>query len=164
MRKLSIALALGLSASLILAGCQKKQAEQTQQTSQISRPSSPTNMAAWQKYMQQLVIKNMQGMTAQQPYVYFVPAGTDSSDQAKRDRQLEQVQGMVSRGVLPGNLIALGGPDSQFTANMLINAFTGAQSGSFHGVIVLFMGDKADEAKVAAIVKPTGAIFRFVQM
>ena len=74
MRKLSIALALGLSASLILAGCHQKQAEQTQQATQVSRPGSPTDVAAWQKYMQQLVIKNLQGMTAQQPYVYFVPA------------------------------------------------------------------------------------------
>jgi hypothetical protein len=66
--------------------------------------------------------------------------------------------------VLPGNLLAFGGPDSAKTADFVISAFGKAQPGTFKGVIVLFIGDEADHQRVEDAIKPSGATFRFVQM
>ena len=93
-----------------------------------------------------------------------VPAGDDDASKAGYQRQLENVQDTVARGVLPGNLLAFAGPDSSKTADLIVAAFQGAKPGSFKGVIVLFIGDKADEQRVETAVNPTGATVRFVQM
>ena len=84
--------------------------------------------------------------------------------QAQNARQLQGVQDTVARGVLPGNLLAFGGPSSAATSEFVIDAFKNANPGSFKDVIVVFIGDKADEQKVTDALKPTGATFRFVEM
>jgi len=103
-------------------------------------------------------------MTASQPYAYMVTAGVTDDDKAQNDRQLQSVQDTVARGVLPGNLLAFAGPDSGKTGDLLIAAFKDAKPGSFKDVIVVFIGDKADEQRVTDALKPTGATFRFVTM
>ncbi|EQD37008.1 hypothetical protein [Metallibacterium sp.] len=164
MRKILMVAALGLGVALSLGGCHKKEAAVTQQVATVQRPTSPTDIQGWQAYLSQVVQNNMQGVSASSPYVYFVPAGTDAMDVAERQRQLEQVQGVVARTVLPGNMLAFGGPDSALTAKMIEDSFTGAVAGSFKGVTVLFIGDKADDAAVQKAVAPTSATYKFVQM
>ena len=165
MRKILIAAALGLGVALSLAGCHNKEAAVTQQAAAtVPRPTSATDIQGWQAYLSQVVQNNMQGVSASSPYVYFVPAGTDPTDVAERQRQLEQVQGVVARTVLPGNMLAFGGPDSALTAKMIEDSFMGATAGSFKGVTVLFIGDKADDAAVQKAVAPTSATYKFVQM
>jgi len=70
----------------------------------------------------------------------------------------------VARGVLPGNLMAFAGPVSATTADLVVAAFKDAKPGTFKGVIVVFIGDQADQQRVADVVNPSGATFRFVQM
>lgn len=164
MRKILITAALGLGVALSLAGCHNKEAAVTQQVATVQRPTSPTDIQGWQAYLSQVVQNNMQGVSASSPYVYFVPAGSDPTDVAERQRQLEQVQNVVARTVLPGNMLAFGGPDSALTAKMIEDAFMGASAGSFKGVTVLFIGDKADDAAVQKAVAPTSASYKFVQM
>lgn len=163
MRKLALYAAVALLGALSLSACQK-QADQTAPVQQVARPTSPTDTAGWKAYLVQMVTKNMEGMTANQPYMYYVPAGTDDASVQARQRQLDNVSGTVARGVLPGNLMAFGGPDSSQTAQMIITAFKDAQPGSFKGVIVLYVGDKADAQGVAQALQPSAATFRFVQM
>lgn len=127
-------------------------------------PEEQDLQRACYSHLQQLVQNNIQGMTANRPYAYLVPAGNAGSIISQRQRQLDSVTGVVLRGVTPGNLLAFGGPSSTATANLMISAFKQAQPGSMKGVIVLFIGDKADKARVAAVVKPTDATYRFVQM
>ena len=164
MRKLALYAAVALIGALSLSACQKQAGQTAPQAQQVARPTSPTDTAGWKAYLVQVVTKNMQGMTANQPYMYYVPAGTDDADVQARQRQLDNVSSTVARGVLPGNLMAFGGPDSSQTAQMIIAAFKDAQPGSFKGVIVLFVGDKSDEQGVAQALQPSAAIFHFVQM
>ena len=103
-------------------------------------------------------------MTASQPYAYMVTPGVSDDDKAQNDRQLQSVQDTVARGVLPGNLLAFAGQDSSKTADLVTAAFKDAKAGSFKGVIVLFIGDKAEEQRVTDTLKPTGATVRFVAM
>lgn len=166
MRKLTLIAALALMGCLTLAGCGKKQDDQqaSQQTQKATRPTDMNDAKAWNAYLVQLLNENLQGMKARQPYAYMVKGGDSDQAKAENDRQLQSVQDTVARGVLPGNLLAFAGPDSSKTADLVTTAFKGAKPGSFKDVIILFIGDQADEQRVADVVKPTGATFRFVKM
>jgi hypothetical protein len=167
MRKFALVAAVGLAAALTLSACGKLEDEQqaaSAQAAQVTRPTDKNDTEGWNKYLVQLLQKNLQGMSASQPYAYLVTPGDTDEAKAQNDRQLSTVQDTVARGVLPGNLLAFAGPDSAKTADLVVTAFTGAKPGSFKDVIVLFIGDKADEQRVAEVLKPTGATFRFVQM
>lgn len=169
MRKLTlIATALALTGCLALTACNKQdsdsQQQAAQQTQQAAKPTDPNDAKGWNAYLGQIVQQNMQGMTAPQPYPYLVPAGDSDDAKDARDRQLSNVQDTVARGVLPGNLLVFAGPDSGKTADLVTTAFKDAKPGSFKGVIVLFIGDKADEQRVDDVLKPTDATIRFVAM
>ncbi|GAB3781878.1 hypothetical protein [Dyella agri] len=167
MRKFVLIAAIALTAGLALGGCSKGQ-DQDQQAAQqaqaVAKPTSIADAKGWNAYLGQLVQKNLQGMAAQAPYPYLVTPGQTADDKAQNDRQLQNVQDAVARGVLPGNLMAFAGPVSATTADLVVAAFKDAKPGTFKDVIVVFIGDKADEQRVAGVVNPTGATFRFVQM
>ena len=168
MRKLIIVAGLAFAAAVSLTACNKQDdAQQDAQATaqkQVAKPTDPNDTQAWSNYFQQIVLKNEQGMSADQPYPYFVPAGDSDDAKAQRDRQLQNVQDTISRGVVPGNLLVFAGPDSGKTADLVVTAFKDAKPGSFKGVILLFIGDKADEQRVDDALKPTGATVRFAQM
>ena len=117
----------------------------------------------WQSYMQQVVEANMGDIT-NPPYAYFVPSEKFPDNQDAISRVQDSLSGTVAATVLPGNMVAVGGPDSATTALVLETAFKNASPGSFKGVVVLFMGDQADEAAVKAAVDPSGATFKFAQL
>ncbi len=166
MRKLIFVAAAALAGALALTACNKQADQQSAQqtTQQAPKPTDPNDTKAWNAYLGQIVQANMQGMKANQPYAYLVKAPTDEDAKAQNDRQLQGIQDTVARGVLPGNMLVFAGPDSAATADLVIAAFTDARAGSFKDVIVLFIGDKADEQRVNDVLKPTGATVRFVQM
>lgn len=166
MRKFVLAATLALAGTLMLSACGKHDDAQqgVQQVQKATKPTDPNDAKAWNAYLGQIVQANMKGMTAERPYAYLVPAGDDEDAQAKYGRQLEAVQGAVARGVLPGNMLVFAGPSSSKTADFIAAAFAGAKPGSFKDVIVLFIGDQADEARVDGVLKPTGATIRFVAM
>lgn len=166
MRKFVLVAAIALTATLTLSACNKKGGEEqsAQQVQQAPKPTDVNDSKAWNAYLGQIVQKNMQGMSANQPYAYMVTAATTDEQKAQNQRQLESVQDTVARGVLPGNLLAFGGPVSATTADLIVAAFKDAKPGSFKDVIILFIGAKADEQRVSDVLKPTGATFRFVEM
>jgi len=168
MRKLAIIAMLALAGVLALTACGKKGGDEAQQGTQVkyTRPTDPTDKTAWQNYLGQILSsgKLMDGMTSNRPYVYYVTPGDDDQAQGERGRIMDQVSGALARGVLPGTLLAFAGPSSSKTADLVVKAFGDAQKGSLDKVIVVFIGDQADEQRVADAVKPTGAIFRFAQM
>ena len=166
MRKFVLAASVALTAALALSACSKSEDTDTATTQEatVSKPSSATDTKAWSQYFGQIVRKNMQGMTAERPFPYFVPAGDDQAGQDGRGRQLENVQGTVARGVTPGNMLVFGGPESAKTADLMVDAFKSANPGSFKKVIILFIGDAADQQRVTDALAPTGAEVRFVQM
>lgn len=167
MRKLTfIATALALTGCLALSACNKQQdqGQQQAQTQQVTKPTDPNDTKAWGAYLGQIVEKNMQGMSASRPYAYMIPAGDSDDAKDARDRQLSNVQDIVARGVLPGNLLAFGGPDSGKTADLVTTAFKDAKPGSLKGVIIVIIGDQADEQRVDDVLKPTNATIRYVQM
>ncbi|HET9818482.1 MAG TPA: hypothetical protein VFP92_04890 [Rhodanobacteraceae bacterium] len=106
------------------------------------------------------------GPTAAAPGMAGTAAGpaNESSPAATLARVQDQLDTVVAATVLPGNMVAAGGPSSSTTAQVLETAFKQASPGSFKGVVVLFIGDQADEAAVRTAVEPSGATFKFAQM
>jgi len=166
MRKLILIVALALTAGLALTACNKQGDQQAGQSAPAAapKPTDPADTKGWNAYLGPIVMKNMQGMTAGQPFAYMVKAPVNDDAKADNARQLQAVQDVVSRGVTGGNLLAFAGPDSAATADLLIAAMQSAHPNSLKNVIVLFVGDQADEQRVADALKPTAATFRFVQM
>lgn len=167
MRKLILIAIIALTGSLVLSACNKDgdgQQAGAQASAKVTKPTDPNDSQAWNAYLGQIVQNNMEGMKADRPYPYLVPAGDSEDDVARRDRQLSNVGDTVARGVLPGNMLVFAGADSSKTADFIIAAFTDAKPGSFKDVIIMFIGDKADEQRVDDVLKPTGATPRFVEM
>lgn len=127
-------------------------------------PAATADKAVWQKYLVAVVTQNMQGVKTNHPYMYFIPNGDSSEAQDARKSQLENVSTTVARGVLPGNMMAFGGPDSKLTADTIADAFKEAQEGTFKGVVVLFIGAAADQERIKVVLAKSGADYRFVEM
>ncbi|HEX5961317.1 MAG TPA: hypothetical protein VFY97_08755 [Rhodanobacteraceae bacterium] len=185
MRKFLFIAAIALLGTLGLGACNNSSQGEAGTQAKATRPADATDIKGWQEYLQQIVEANM-GNISNTPYLYFVPAvenppaaaGTSaavasgasakpapaSSAEEALGRVQEQIDMVVAATVLPGNMVAVGGPSSATTALVLESAFKNAAPGSFKGVVVLFIGDQADEAAVKAAVEPSGATFKFAQM
>ena len=162
-------LVLALAAALTLGACNQSQqptAEQAaaeQKPTVLPVPANPADKAAWKQYLVSVVTANMQGVKTTRPYMYFVPGGDDDATKADRQNQLDNVSIVVQRGVLPGNMMAFGGPDSAATAQLVVDAFKDAAAGSFKDVVVLFVGAPGDFDAVKAALASSGAEARFVE-
>jgi len=184
MRKFLFIAAITLLGTLSLSACNNNQSNAPATQAKVSKPTDPNDIKAWQTYLSQVVEDNIGDIT-NTPYAYFVPdvpvqvaaAGASagkagaaavpasaSSAEETLGRVQDQLNDVVQATVLPGNMVAAGGPNSATTAQVLENAFKQASPGSFKGVVVLFVGDKADEAAVKAAIAPSGATFKFAQM
>ena len=155
-------------AAFALGACNQQEQAKDQQAAQATpqvapKPANPADKTAWKQYLVSVVTANMQGVKTNHPYMYFVPGGEDEASVADRNNQFENVHNTVLRGVLPGNMMAFGGPDSKMTSDLIINAFKDAQAGSFKDVVVLFIGQTAEGAAVKLALDPSGADVRFVQ-
>lgn len=168
MRKFILTMAAALVAAFALSACNKAPEQAAAPTEQkvesVPVPAADADTATWKKYLVSVVQQNMQGVKTNRPYMYFVPGGDDDVAKDNRANQLENVRGVVARSVLPGNMMAFGGPDSAITADFVIDAFKEASAGSFKDVVVLVVGAAADHDRLKEALAPSGANFRFVEM
>lgn len=158
LRRLSFALVLGLS----LVACKKEEAPPPAVVEVVTAPTDPADLAGWKKYLGATVKANMEGIR-QRPFVYFVPLISDEESQRQYDAQLEAVQDTIARGVMPGNMLAFGSPDTTKLADLVVSAFQPASPGSLKNVRVLVIGAGADQERVAEAVKASEAEFVFVE-
>jgi len=174
-------LALALTALVVLAGCGPSEAEKQKAAADAANaakiaaeqaalvlPKTADDKVGWQKYMSAQVTKfmreNQATVKTNHPYLYYVPPGDSQDAVNARQNQLNNVSDIVARGVLPGNMMAFGGPDSKATADLMIEAFKGANDGSFKGAVVVFMGLPADQDRVKDGLAKSGADYRFIEM
>jgi len=164
---------LALAGVFMLAACgpsdedKQKAAEAAAQAlanAPVPLPAAGADDAAWQKYLVSVVTRNMQGVKTNHPFMYYVPAGDSPDAEDARKSQLDNVGSTVARGVLPGNMLAFGGPDSKLTADLIVEAFANANDGSFKNVVLLFAGASADQQRVQDAIAKSGAELRFVEM
>lgn len=123
----------------------------------LTVPADSDNQA-WKLYLVEVAKRNMEGIR-NSPYMYYLPASEDLEEQYTR--QLDNVTDTVARGVLPGNMLAFGSPQSARMADLIVEAFKSAEAGSMKDVRVLFIGDAVDADRAKAAVEPSGATFVF---
>lgn len=165
MNRFLVALALLLSLT-VLDGC-KKAEEAPKGPVALTAPTGEDN-DAWKAYLGQVVGQNQAGVT-DRVFPYYLPMNSDTLTEADKDgrtqyaRQLENVNTVVLRTVLPGNLLAFGSPDSTKMADLIVTAFTGAEPDALQGSQVLFIGKPEDRNRVQSAVEAAGAKFVFVE-
>ena len=125
-RVVPFALLISLS---LLAGCQKAEEAAPAAPAALVAPSTDDDMA-WKEYLGKVVGQNQSGVT-DRTFPYYLPANSDVTPEAdgrtQYARQLENVNTVVLRTVLPGNMLAFGSPDSAKMADLIVAAFTGAE-------------------------------------
>ncbi len=174
-------LVLALSLGALVACGKKEEPKKVEAPVAVAMPTDNADNQAWKMYLSSVVKLNMEGIR-QSPYMYYLPvaaAPAASSDPAaaadpaaapedgaiptddEYNRQLDNVSGTVARGVLPGNMLAFGSPDSARMSSLIVEAFEGVSAGSMKDVRVLFIGAAGDSDKVKAAVEPSGATYVF---
>ena len=166
MNRFLVPVALLISLTL-LAGCQKAEEEVEAAPAALVAPAGGDDMA-WKEYLGKVVGQNQEGVT-DRVFPYYLPMNSDVVTEADKDgrsqyaRQLENVNNVVLRTVLPGNMLAFGSPDSTRMADLIVAAFTGAEPDALQGSQVLFIGKVEDRDRVKAAVEAAGAKFVFVE-
>jgi hypothetical protein len=148
----------------LLAACGgDKEAEKPKQAEVVlTVPADPSDSQGWKIYLSGVVKKNMEGIRSS-PYMYYLPSASAEDFEEQFNRQLDNVGGVVARGVLPGNMLAFGSPESARMADLVIEAFSFVSAGSMKDVRVLFIGNSEDAERVKAAIEPSGATFVFHQ-
>ncbi len=149
-----------------LAGCgQQEQAAAPAQAEKVAlvAPTDASNEREWRTYLVEVVKQNMPERLRSQPFMYYLPTSAREDFQGEYERQLDNVAGVVARGVLPGNMLAFGSPESAKMADLIVEVFAEASSGSFNEVRVLFIGKAEDSDRVAQAVQASGAEYVFVE-
>ncbi len=163
MKKILRTVLITLACLLALAACKKEEAAKPVAAPVIlSAPTDPADLNGWKNYLKSAVQANMVGIRSR-PYMYFVPAVIDEETQRQYDAQLATIQDTLARGVLPGNMIAFGSPDSVKLGDLVIEAFKLAAPGSLKGVRVLFIGAASEQQRVKDAVAPSEGDFVFVE-
>ena len=119
----------------------------------------------WKPYLQDVIKNHMEGVT-DRVYPYYLPANStaiDADGRSSYDRQSENVTSVISRTVLPGNMLAFGSPDSAKMGDLILSAFSGAKPDALKGSQVLFIGKPEDSDRVKAVVEAAGGKYIFVE-
>ncbi len=148
--------------ALLLAACNTEEKAPVETVEAPLVAPEKSDDAGWRAYLTETVTRNM-GTITNQPYLYYLPTQADPEFQAKYDRQLEQASNAVARGIMGGNLIAFGSPESGKMADIAVASFKGVPEDTMKKVKILFIGDAADGARVEAAVVPSGADYVFVE-
>lgn len=165
-----------IAACIAMAFGATTKAQQAGQSAPSVRSTTPYNVQglstspvtyldrmAWSNFLSCIVRQNAQGLTQPRYYLFFVPGGVQTI--GEQYRQAENIKDDISRGPYPGNLMAFGGPDPKATALAVSGAFKGAATTyPMTNVVVLFIGRKSDETRLANLIEPRGATFRFVDI
>ncbi len=148
---------LMIVAVLTLAACKGEEKAAVVAPVILSAPTSNDDRE-WRAYLVQVVKQNMQGIRSS-PFMYYLPEESAEDFDDQYERQLENVIGTVSRGVVPGNMLAFGSPSPKRMAELIEEAFVEAEPGSMKDVRVLYIGSQDDAEQIRSLVEATGAGF-----
>jgi hypothetical protein len=108
----------------------------------------------WKPYLLQVIAQHMEGVTDRVYPYYLRPTARIERRRSSYVRQSRTSTAVISRTVLPGNMLAFGSPDSAKMADLMLSAFSGAKPDALKGSQVLFIGKAEDSARVQAESKP----------
>ncbi|MGN7919323.1 MULTISPECIES: hypothetical protein [Lysobacter] len=145
-----------------VAACQKEEKkEAAAETAALPAPKT-SDENAWNAYLTDVVQRNLDGVSGS-TYVYVLPAPEAPTFQGDYERMLEKAQTDLSRGILEGNLVAFGSPNSAKTADLVVASFAKVEPTTMKGVKFIFIGDAADNERVKTAVAASSVNYVFVE-
>ncbi|BAV97093.1 hypothetical protein [Lysobacter enzymogenes] len=146
-----------------VAACKKEEKKEVAaEAAPLSAPKT-SDENAWNTYLTDVIKRNLDGVSGS-TYVYTLPAPDAPTFQGDYERMLEKAQTDMSRGVLEGNLVAFGSPDSAKSADLAVASFSKVDPNTMKGVKFIFVGAAADNDRVKAAVTPAGVNYNFVEV
>ncbi|MET0582811.1 MAG: hypothetical protein ABWX88_01265 [Pseudoxanthomonas sp.] len=160
---MKIATRLLLAACLVLtfAACKKQEAAAPVEAAPLTAPTTADD-AAWKAYLQDVVSRNM-GTVTNSPFVYYLTSQSNPKFESDYKGQQDQVTNSLARGIVGGNLIAFGSPESAKMADIIVAGFAGVPANTMENVRIIFIGKAADSERVKAAVTAAGADYVFVE-
>src|SRR5690606_33384231 len=73
-------------------------------------------------YLSQVVTSNM-GEVTNSPYLYYLPGSDSEGFEGAHERLKEEIEIAMQRGIVEGNLVAFGSPESTMMADIVVGAF-----------------------------------------
>ena len=159
--KIATRLLLATCLMLPFAACKKQEAAAPEQAAPLSAPAT-ANDAEWKAYLQDVVGRNMGDIT-NSPFVYYLTGQANPKFESDYKGQADQVANALARGIVGGNLIAFGSPESARMADIIVAGFKPVPPETMKKVKILFIGQAADNERVKAAVAPSGADYVFVE-
>lgn len=149
----------------LLAACDKATTDTSEDAAVALAPlSAPTTNDdnEWSSYLSQVVTRNM-GEVTSSPYLYYLPASDSDGFEGAHERLRDEIESAMQRGIVEGNLVAFGSPESAMMADIIVGAFGKVGPGSMKGVRLLFIGAAADSERVEQAVAPAGVEYVFIE-
>ena len=149
----------------LLAACDKTRSDAGEETAVALAPlTAPTTNDdnEWGSYLSQVVTRNM-GEVTNSPYLYYLPGSDSEGFEGAHERLRDEIESAMQRGIVEGNLVAFGSPESAMMADDIVGIFSKLGPGSMKGVRLLFIGDTADSDRVKTAVAPAGVDYVFVE-
>jgi hypothetical protein len=129
----------------------------------VSRPKNDDADDQWADFVRAVFQRNV-SPTAW-PGGWPVLIGKSELGMGMRERENSVFKDWIAdRRLRPGDILALGGPSSRFTANMMIDSFKHAPSNWAKGATLMFMGSASDKDRVFAALRSSGATLRFFDL
>lgn len=152
-----------LIACLILpfTACKKEAPKAAPAAVAVALPTSDAQKD-WAPYLNYVLAPHMDGVSSS-PYAYFLPNENSEGFGGMYERQLEKLEGDLSRGIIAGNMLVFASPSSGKLAEMATVAFQQVAPGSMKGVKVVFIGKPEDSEKVKAASEQSGVTYVFIE-
>ncbi|WP_426700909.1 hypothetical protein ACPPVV_16240 [Rhodanobacter sp. Col0626] len=163
MRALRTAMGMALTV-MLLTGCGHHDNPETTNTSiakqeALVSPSNPNDAVAWRAFLSKAILVETHDPNLH-PYAFVVPAGDSADAMQQRGGETMAIRGMLGHTVLPGNMLAFTGSDSNKVVEVIDEAFRTLPAHSMQGLTILYVGEPAAAMKVQAAVKAAGAELR----
>lgn len=161
MNNITTRLLLAACLVLPLAACGDRQEAPVQVEQQPLAAPTGEDPGEWRAYLGAVVPRHLEGIQ-NAPYVYRIPGESEEEFEGLYQRTLDRAKLDLSRGIIRGNLLAFGGPNSSRTADVIVASFEDVPEGTMSGVRILFIGTSDDDARVREAVSPAGVDYVFI--
>lgn len=152
---------------LALSGCNRHTpaapAAPSESATGPSKPAANANEFVWGDYLAaqgKLHAKDIQ----MRPVIYVIPSGDSVAAVARRKEEGDSIRSSVGPILVPGGLLIIGGPDSRQTSTFVADLSKAMKPKALTSIVVMVVGDAAQQSAVTGALKPTGALVRYVTM
>ncbi len=125
----------------------------------LASPSNPDDAAAWRAFLGKAILAETHDPNVH-PYAFVVPGGDSTDAVQQRHGEAMAIRGMLGHTAVPGNMLAVTGPDSSLVVEVIGEAFKDVPARGAQGLTILYVGIPAALTKVPETVKAAGAELR----